>query len=128
MDFTLSDEHEQVVRTIREFCEQKTKKPFLKGAAFYELIKPEKEVQDYKQIVIRDRTTGSVYAGANARHLLGLPDYGTVKLVPGDHSKYDVFVQSTSTNRKLTPHTRVLYFPDVGVAYTEGPSAPWARR
>lgn len=116
------------VKTIREFCEYKTKKPFLKGAAFYELVKPEKEVQDYKMIVIRDRTTGSVYFGPAARQLLGLPNYGTVKLVPGDHSKYDVFVQSTSTNRKLTPHTRVLYYPDVGVAYTEGPSAPWARR
>jgi hypothetical protein len=116
------------VQTIREFCEKRTKKPFLKGAAFYELIKPEKEVQDYKQIVIRDRTTGSVYAGPAARQLLGLPNYGTVKLVPGDHSKYDVFVQSTSTNRKLTPHTRVLYYEAVGVPYTEGPSAPWSRR
>ncbi len=111
------------VKTIREFCEHRTKKPFLKGAAFYELVKPEREVQDYKMIVIRDRQSGAVYYGAAARGLLGLPSYGTVKLVPGDHSKYDVFVQSTSTNRKITPHTRVLYYPDVGVPFTEGPSA-----
>lgn len=110
-------------KVIREFIEYKTKKPLLKGAAFYELIKPEKEVQDYKQIAIRDRVSGAIYTGTAARSLLGLPSYGTVKLVPGDHSKYDVFVQSTSTNRKITPHTRVLYYESIGVPYTEGPSA-----
>jgi hypothetical protein len=111
---------------IREFCENKTKKQFLKGAAFYELVKTEKKVQDYKKLVIRDRTTGKVF-GDGSRQLLGLPAYGEVKLVPGDHAQYDVFVQSTSVNRKLPAGTRVLYWSKVGVPYTEGVSAPWGR-
>lgn len=112
---------------VREFCEKRSKRPFLKGAAFYELVKTEPKVQDYKQVAIRDRQTGAVYAGPSARQMLGLPSYGTVRLVPGDHSKYDVFVQSTSVNRKLTPHTRVLYWKNAGVPYVEGVSSPWGR-
>lgn len=112
---------------IREFCERKSGKPFLKGAAFYELTKTEKKVQDYKQIVIRDRVSKKVFGGAGARQMLGLPQYGDVKLVPGDHSQYDVFVQSTSVNRKLPPGSNVLYWEKVGVPYIEGVSSPWGK-
>jgi hypothetical protein len=112
---------------VREFCEKKSKKPFLKGACFYELVKTEDKVQDHKQIAIRDRQTGAVYTGPAARQMLGLPNYGTVRVVPGDHSKYDVFVQSTSVNRKLPPYTNVLYWKNVGRPYTEGVSAPYGR-
>lgn len=112
---------------IRDLVEKETRKPFLKGAAFYELVKTEKKVQDYKQIAIRNKKTGEVYAGAGARHLLGLPTSGDVKLVPGNHGQYDVFVQSTSVNRKLPAGTRVLYWPAIGVPYVEGVSAPWGR-
>jgi hypothetical protein len=112
---------------VREFCEKKSKKPFLKGAAFYELVKTEPKVQDYKQIAIEDRQTGAVFVGPAARQMLGLPNYGTVKVAIGDNSKYNVYIQSTSVNRKLTPHTKVLYWPKVGVPYIEGQSAPWGR-
>lgn len=113
---------------VREFCERRSKRSFLKGAAFYELVKTEPKVQDYKMIAIRDRQTGAIYAGAAARQMLGLPPRGTARVVPGDHSKYDVFIQSTSVNRKLTPFTSVLYYPDVGEPYIEGVSAPYAKR
>jgi hypothetical protein len=112
---------------IREFCERKSKKPFLKGAAFYQLTKTEKKVQDYKQIVIKDKTTGSFYSGQEARNLLGLPHHGEVKIVPGNHGKYDIFIQSTSVNRKLASGAQVLYWEKVGQPYTEGVSAPWGR-
>lgn len=108
---------------IREFCEKRSRKPFLKGAAFYELVKTEPKVQDYKQIAIRDRQSGAVYAGPAARQMLGLPQWGTVRVAIGDNSKYDVFIQSTSVNRKLTPHTHVLYWTNVGTPYIEGQSA-----
>ena len=41
-------EHEM---QIRDFVEKRTKKPLLKGAAFYQLIKSEDKVQGYKKIV-----------------------------------------------------------------------------
>ena len=74
---------------------------FTKGCAFYELKKTE-TVQGYKQIAIRDKKSGAVYSGYNARDLLGLPHSGDVKLAPGQHGNYEIYVQSTSVNRKLT--------------------------
>jgi len=96
---------------IRDFVESKTKKGMKLGSAFYQLTKPEKKVQDYKMIALRDKTNGAVYAGQNARDLLGLPDSGTIKLEPGNSPKYDIFVQSTSVNRKLIAGTEVLLWP-----------------
>lgn len=83
------------------------------GTCFYQLVKPEREVQEYKMIIIKDKKAGKTYAGAQARDLLGLPQYGTVRLVPGDHAGYDVYIQSTSINRKLPAGSRILYWPNV---------------
>lgn len=112
---------------VREFCERKSGKPFLKGAAFYQLTKTERRVQDYKTIIIRDKKTSEVFSGIEARNLLGLPHNGTVKIVPGNHGQYDVFVQSTSVNRKVSPGTQMIYWEKVGVPYVEGVSAPFDR-
>ena len=102
--------------TIREFVINKLKgKEFVKGTAFYQLIKPEREVQDYKQIVIRNKKTGVIYGGANARDTLGLPHYGTIRLSPGEQGDWDVFVQSTSINRKLPVNSIVLHWPNPGL-------------
>jgi len=108
---------------IRDFCERMTGKPMLRGAAFYELVKKEDEVQEYKLIMIRDRATRAVYAGHGARQLLGLPTTGTIQLRPGDHAAYDVFIQSTSVNRKLPVGTTLMYWPNVGVGYIDGKSS-----
>ncbi len=102
---------------IRSFVESKISGTMAKGGAFYQLTKKEDEVQDYKQIAIRDKKSGSVYSGVEARNLLGLPHNGTVKVAPGNHGSYDIFIQSTSVNRKLVPGTQVLYWPKVGTAY-----------
>ena len=110
---------------VRDFCEKRLgTNEMLKGSAFYELTKLEKKVQDYKQIVIRDKDTKMIYGGSAARDLLGLPHSGDVKLAPGNCGNYDVFIQSTSVNRKLPAGSSVLYWPKVGTAFTEGPSAP----
>jgi hypothetical protein len=95
---------------IANFITQATGDFYHKGEAFYQLSKTEKAVQDYKVIAIRNKQTGAVYAGPNARVLLNLPDAGTVKLAPGDHGEWDIFIQSTSTNRVLLPGTSVLYW------------------
>ena len=88
---------------------------WIKGAAFYQLVKTEKKVQDYKLVALRVKTSGKVYCGEKAREMLGIGGLSkTVRLVPGDHGKFDVFIQSTSVNRKIPVHTQVLYWPKVG--------------
>lgn len=94
---------------IRPFVEHHGES-YVKGNAFYQLTKPE-DLQDYKEIIVQDKIDGKTYGGNDARSLLGLPDYGTIRLRPGNTGHYDVFVQSTSVNRKLLPNTRLLYRP-----------------
>lgn len=107
--------HSQEGIAVKQFVEYSLKKPYSLGTSFYQLSKPEKAVQSYKLIVIRDKDTGAVYAGQSARDLLGLPSNGgTVSLNPGNHGHYDIFIQSTSTNRKLVGGTSLLYWADAG--------------
>jgi len=96
---------------ISSFITLKTKRAYRKGTGFYQLSKPEKAVQDYKVIVARNKNTGVVYGGTTQiRQLLGLPTYGTISLKPGEHGDWDLFIQSTSTNRVLVPGTSALYW------------------
>jgi hypothetical protein len=81
---------------------------YLSGAAFYQLTKTE-TIQPNKKIIIRDKKSNKFYTGHDARNLLGLPDY-SCKLVPGDHGGFDIFIQSTSVNRKLMPNTELVYW------------------
>lgn len=90
---------------IKEFVES-WKIPFRQGANYYELTKKEK-VQANKCICIREKSTGKVYSGDNARRVLGLPDY-EVKIEAAGHPKYSIFIQSTSVNRKLIAGTELL--------------------
>lgn len=94
---------------IRTFVESKNRGIYVKGAAFYQLTKTE-EVQDYKKIVILDKLSGKYYGGAEARQMLGLPVFGYVKLKPADHDQFEIFIQSTSVNRKLVGGTKLVYW------------------
>lgn len=91
---------------IRDFCIIEFGS-YNKGKAFYQLTKTE-TVQEYKEIAIRDKTNGKIYKGSYAKSLLGLPSYGSVQLRPGQMGKFDLFVQSTSVNRKLSANTCLL--------------------
>ncbi len=76
------------------------------GAAYYQLSKAEK-IQAGKQIAVLEKKTDRVFTGPQARALLGLPD--TEVRVKADHNDdFTIFVQSTSVNRKLVAHTRLL--------------------
>jgi hypothetical protein len=90
----------------------KKMKYYVPGTAFYQLTKPEKAVQAYKGIIIRNKKSGEVYAGQSARDLLGIPTGGTIKLCPGDHGNWDIFIQSISNNRILYPGTSVVHWSD----------------
>ena len=92
---------------------------YLKGAAFYQLTKTEARVSHTKLIAIRDRNTGHVYSGFDARKMIGLPTDKNARLHPGDHGNFDLFIQSESINRKLVGGTGVLYWPKIGVPFMD---------
>lgn len=101
---------------IKDFIEGQGKK-FIKGAAFYQLVGKKEnadKVQNYKKVLIMEKGKNKIYGGDDVRQLLGLPDYET-KVRPGDHGNFDIFIQSTSTNRKLKAGTRVIYMPSAAV-------------
>jgi hypothetical protein len=81
-------------------------KNYVVGSAYYQLTKIE-TIQPYKQICIQNKYTGKVYTGPNARKLIKLPTT-EVKVNPVSHTEYDIFVQSTSTNRKLQKGTKLI--------------------
>jgi len=91
---------------IKPFVESWTKSTYVNGSSYYQLTKPEK-IQSYKQVCIQDKMNGKVYSGVNARAMLALPNQ-EVKVNPASHSAFDIFVQSTSTNRKLIKGTKLL--------------------
>jgi hypothetical protein len=101
-----------VPNNIESFCNEKCG-GFIKGTSLYELVKREKVVQDHKVICIRDKASGSVYSGLAARDLLGIPHYGNISLSPGDHGGYEIYVQSTSNNRKLPINSKLMLWTKV---------------
>lgn len=98
---------------IRDFVEAQGV-TYTKGCAFYELSKTE-TVQATKMIAIRDKVKGAVYSGQAARDLLGVPHHSDVKLAPGQHGQYEIFVQSTSFNRKLVKGTNLMVWTAITV-------------
>jgi len=96
---------------------------FVSGRGYYQLTLAPVKVQIQKDIAIVEKKSGKVYVGKNARALLGLPDI-TVTLRAGQNPDYDIFIQSTSTNRKLLLGQQYLYLTP-NVTYTKGqPVAP----
>ena len=91
---------------IRDFVEAKLG-AYVPGSAFYQLTKDEKKVQDYKQLLVMEKGKKAVYGGEDARSVLGIPD-GTLRIKPGNHGNFDIFVQSTSNNRKLVRGSKLL--------------------
>lgn len=79
---------------------------FRQGSNYYQFTKRE-TIQGAKQIVVRERATGRFYGGQRARDLLGL-QLTDIRDRPGYNPEYDVFVQSTSPNRKLIGGTDLL--------------------
>ena len=97
--------------SIKEFVERNGLL-FETGRGFYELTKTV-SVQDYKEVILQNRRTGDMYCGAEARKLLSLPTFGTVRInhkaIPPEFKAY---IQSTSLNRKLLGSTNFLYEVD----------------
>jgi len=89
---------------IDEFVERQTGRAYKSGEAYYQLSKPE-IIQPQKKVAILSKK--GLFVGDDARKLLDLPSEH-VKVGPNHNAEYEIFVQSTSNNRKLMPNTKLL--------------------
>jgi len=95
---------------IDEFVESKTHRAYNRGEAYYQLMKRE-TIQPSKKIAIFEGAPKwKVYIGTadESRQLLGLPDGEYVDVKPENFRDYEIFIQSTSNNRKLIAGTKLL--------------------
>lgn len=92
---------------IDEFIQRKTGRPYVRGTAFYQLTKRE-DLQAHKDVILKEKTSSKLYGGPKVREVLGLPRYQDGQVTPGNHANFDIYVQSTSDNRKLVRGTNVL--------------------
>lgn len=105
---------------VDEFVARKTRRPYVIGQAFYQLMKPEK-VQPNKEVVLTEVGGTAVWGGPEARAVVGLPAAGDAKVVPGNHAGWNIFIQSRSSNRRLPRGTKLL----VDVTRTKGVQPTW---
>jgi hypothetical protein len=76
--------------------------------AYYEMTK-RVTIQGYKQVAIYVEKDHELFMGDAARDLVGLPrDGSSVRVSPGTHPGYRIFIQSTSMNRKLLAGSSLL--------------------
>jgi len=94
---------------ISEFVE-KAGYQFKVGTCYYQLNKSEK-IHAQKDLMIRNKQTGQVFAGERVRDVIGLPRV-TQNVSPRFNPDWEVFPQSTSLNRKLIPGTSLLIKTD----------------
>jgi hypothetical protein len=92
---------------IKSFVE-KQGVTFKKGRGFYQFTKSE-EIQEKKEVVLRNKVTGDMFTGSEARNFIGLPFGTRGQIRPKYSNDYQIFVQSTSNNRKLMRNTLFLY-------------------
>lgn len=81
---------------------------FKKGRGFYQFTKPEL-VQENKEVVLRNKTTGDMFSGDKAREMIGLAVGERKKIKPTEIEGFDIFIQSNSWNRNLEAGTKFLY-------------------
>jgi hypothetical protein len=106
---------------IKKAVEFKTQVPYVIGCAYYQLMKPEK-IQPNKGVLIVEKGKKKVWGGPEARALIGLPQGLDARVKPGNHANYDIYVQSTSTNRKLPRGTKIL----IDVTLTQSLTPTWS--
>ena len=93
---------------IKEFVEA-TGNTYKLGRTYYQLSKTE-TIQGNKALAVMEKKTHKVYVGDGVRAMIGLSDM-TVRVRPNHNPLYDIFVQSTSVNRKLIVGTTALILP-----------------
>lgn len=99
---------------IKDMVEQCTTN-YRIGNAYYQLNSGRKpkgragvKVQGNKRVIVIERATNKAFSGPEARKLIGLPDHEVTVDPTKMNADYDVYVQSTSLNRKLFVGTKLL--------------------
>jgi hypothetical protein len=87
---------------------------FKKGRGFYQFTKSEM-IQEHKEVILENKVTGDMFTGAEARNFIGLPFGTRGQIRPKMFDDYRVYVQSTSSNRKLVGGTLFLYENEHGM-------------
>jgi hypothetical protein len=91
-------------RTIADFYGR----AFEQGNHYYQLVKPE-YLQDSKELVVYIKAKGEYRQGSRSvRSLMGLPETGKIRLHPAKLDQYDLYIQSTSNNRKVVEGQQLL--------------------
>jgi hypothetical protein len=83
------------------------------GSVYYPVLpalKRNPRIGPEKGIVILHKGSNMAYTGPGVRTMLGLPEDGLVTVKPDANPEYLVYVESTSSNRHLTPHSKILMF------------------
>ena len=95
--------------SVKEFTEANGLK-FAKGKVFYKLVKKEK-VQNYKNVIVKRRSDGTCITGEPVKDLLNIKKEKvlSVSLDSTDYPDFDIFIQSTSHNRKLDADSSMLF-------------------
>ena len=103
--------------TISEIC---AKAKISYDTGYYQVLKSE-DVSASKDLVATCDTTGEqVVGGAAVRAKLGLGS-GKIKVAPGTvKTGWTLFVQSTSSNRKIPAGSSILVSPIAGASGTVG--------
>lgn len=96
-------------QAIKEFVEKRTKREYVIGSAYYQLVKTE-IIQSNKRICLRTIPDGRLFSGSpdEVRAVLGLPAGGDIKVVPGEIKDFVVFIESTSVKRNVIPGQEIL--------------------
>lgn len=99
---------------IKSFVDYKSRGHFAPGRSFFEVMKKEKQFQDYKKLLIMDKATKRIYADnrKSVRSVCGFPDHGDVAIDPGNHANFVLLAQSMSSNRILPRGTKLAFWPN----------------
>lgn len=100
---------------IKSFVDYKSGGRFEPGRSFFEIMKKETQFQDYKKLLLMDKTTKKIYADGkrSVRSVCGFPDTGDVAIEPGNHGNFVLLAQSMSYNRILPRGTRLAFWANV---------------
>ena len=94
--------------TIKDICNINNLQ-YSKGRIYYEFIKTEK-INNKKKIILMEKSTGYLFEGNNALGIMGLDEtHEELTLKPNMLPNYIIFIQSTSSNRKLLKNQKIIY-------------------
>jgi hypothetical protein len=97
--------------SIRDFVESMGIR-FEKGRGFYPHVTRTETIQETKEVILEDLSTGELFNGDQARRMIGLPYGMRGNIRPNPLPGFRVWVQSTSVNRTLREQQFMYEVPE----------------